>query len=84
MLKLIEAASSLEFGQHDHLLRERFRSLRVDANAGEEVLAFECLCDNLFEFDIRFSAAFLDQIDSAAQSLGVPSERYEFVRELIT
>ena len=51
--------------------------------AGEEHLAFECLCDNLYEYDVRLPSTLLVEIRCVGDSLGVDRNRYSFLAKLV-
>jgi len=60
----------------------RLRYCLEAAQAGEDVLAFENLCSNLYEFNVPISAEEYDQLARVARELGIDDNRWEFLEEL--
>ena len=82
LIQLINTARNLLPESHREILLERLSSSIELATAGEEGIAFECLCDNLHEFDVQISQDFLKAMEDIGSYFGIPSERYSFMREL--
>jgi hypothetical protein len=82
LIQLINTARTLLPESHREILLQRLESSIELANAGEEGVAFECLCDNLHEFDVQISQDFLKVMEDIGSYFGIPSERYNFIREL--
>lgn len=51
---------------------------------GEPRVAFENLCENLFEEGVQITPEIYGQIEAAGEAMGVSSGRYEFLRKLIS
>jgi hypothetical protein len=61
---------------------DRLRMCVEAADAGEDELAFEDLCSNLYDFGVPISEDEFDEIVNMAEHLRLPAARWEFVREL--
>jgi hypothetical protein len=83
LIELIDAARATALEPHRNLLLERLQRCAQLANAGEEGIALEWLCDNLHEYDVQISRDFLTAIGDVGSYFGVPSDRYRFMRELV-
>src|SRR5687767_11632541 len=83
VIALLTTAADLDLGEHRVILMERFQMSREEAEAGEEHLAFECLCDNHYEYDVRLPSTFLVEIQCVGDSLGVDRNRYAFLAKLV-
>ncbi|HEX5242203.1 MAG TPA: hypothetical protein VFW23_02995, partial [Tepidisphaeraceae bacterium] len=69
--KLIGEASKLDLGEHRTTLLERFQMSCGEADQGENHLAFECFCDNLYEYSIHLPPRFLQDIQQVGDAIGV-------------
>jgi hypothetical protein len=83
LLNLIADACRLDLGPNRELLLERFFIAREDANAGEEVHAFEVLCENLYEFSVPIPRSFLDSVRAVGDSFSVPRDHYAAIDDLL-
>jgi hypothetical protein len=61
---------------------ERVHSMREMAEAGEWGIALECLCDNLHDFGVRLTTHEISEVEALARHMGMPDERWDFIREL--
>lgn len=81
--KLIAEASKLNLGEHRATLLARFQSSCELADQGEDELAFECFCENLYEYSISLSPRFLQDIQQVGDAIWVPRSRYSFLEKLV-
>lgn len=49
--------------------------------AGEEGVAYEILCDNLYEIDARPDRRLVEEVREAAKAVGLDPGRAEFTRD---
>ena len=73
-------SSGLAASQHEPVARtpETVTSL---LRAGEDVVAYEVLCDNLYEDDIKVSAELLADLRSAVRRVGADPARVQTLLE---
>lgn len=81
--KLIAEASKLDLGEHRTTLTERFQWSCEVADQGEDALAFECFCNNLYQYSISLSPRFLQDIQQVGDAIGVPRSRYSYLEKLV-
>lgn len=55
---------------------------RAEVEYGEYGVAFESLCENVFEVDARLTRSHLREFEDLAAHLGIEDERWDFVRSL--
>jgi hypothetical protein len=83
LLRLTDHARRLEIQQNLDVLWDVIADTIEMASAGEEGLAFECFCDNLYDSGLRLTPDFLRQTESVADLCGVPRERCAFLSRLV-
>jgi hypothetical protein len=51
-------------------------------DGGRRSIAFENLCDNLYEYDVPISIDEYDDLAEIARHMSIPDERWMFIGEL--
>jgi len=81
--KLIAEAIKLDLGEHRATLLWRFQKSCELADQGEDELAFECFCDNLYEYQVYLSPQFLQDIQEVGDAIRVPRNKYSYIEKLV-
>jgi hypothetical protein len=81
---LLSHARRLELAQGLDVLWDTLAECQSLADAGEEGVAFEILCDNLYEHDVRVTAGFLREVRALGERYGIEPTRYGFLEKLLT
>jgi hypothetical protein len=77
--KLNEALSHFD----DLLPQDRLESVRVMVNVGEEALALETFCSNLYEFDISVPARAYELIDEAGRMMRMDESKWRMLQSQV-
>lgn len=64
-------------------LDDRIAHVLARLDAGEVLVAFEDLCENLYDFDLPVSDAEFRQIIDLAQDLELSPDEYSHIAELV-
>ena len=81
--ELIAALRDVPIQEHEDRLTFTFDEADDLVDHGEEGVAFELLCDNLYEFDFPLSPESLQVFRELAPLLSPGTERLSFLSELI-